>query len=221
MQEPFIQRAVSILNKHDSVEAIRKIAREKVGSEISIGFPKLSKEKNKVIYFLVNTPNSDTIDLKTTIKNFLEFDYENDDDNEDVIILNEQLHSSQTISTFVEDVTHLIPENFNKIQSLLKTHHPGLQKDADVIAHQDKRRRSVSPPRSSLFTQSGSQQKAEFDESLSEADKAALKVQLTELVSTFMREHNCTETALINDLPVIAKEVRPVLPLPPLRATES
>jgi hypothetical protein len=111
---------------------------------------------------------------------------------------------------------------FPKVQEKLKSNNQQQSNTSSTQAQKPTTSAAVSSY--SFYNQGGpypsgySNNKVGINESLSEADKAALKVQLTELVTTFMREHNCTETALINDLPVIAKEVRPVPP-PSSKAT--
>ena len=165
----FVERATRVLNKRKFIKAISKLAQEKVGSEISIGFPMLGSERCN-IYFVVDTPNLNTGELTREIKNLLDFDYADSDEKDGVVIFNRALNSPQTISTIVDvrDITPFTPDKYDDIHAFLKNHyHPDLPKDDDVDTRQDKKRRSVSPSSSSsLFSQNGGHLRVESEQPL-------------------------------------------------------
>lgn len=115
----FIQRATNCLNNIDKIKEISNLVKYKYGETLKIGFPNYAIEKDK-IYFILDTDNTDLSILRDNIKKALTFDYANDDDEEqDVILLNAHSNNTNNIDRLVKDIRVFSPENFSNIQEFL------------------------------------------------------------------------------------------------------
>jgi hypothetical protein len=138
------------------------LRKRKLDQELVLFFQNLVRKEIN-IYFIIDTPNLNTVELTGKIKNLLDFDYEDADKKDGVVIFNKKVISPQTISTFVdEDVIPFTLENYDNIHAFLKRHyHPDLLRDTEAATHPDKKQRSVSPY--SSFSQKGRIKREEPD----------------------------------------------------------
>ncbi len=120
INDPFIQRAIIAFRKKEIVNSIFQAVSLNYGNTVYLGFPVIASEKNKIIYFIIDTENYDQIPLKMKIKEILGFDYAVDDvDDQDVIILNSKLIEPNKMAFLVKDLTVFSPDNFSEIQNFL------------------------------------------------------------------------------------------------------
>ncbi len=122
--QSFIMRAVNALNTLAVIQKIYNAVKSKYGNSLDIAYPQIASDKNR-IYFIIDSSNFDIVSLKGEIKDILGFDYSEDDDGkQDVIILNAQCvtHPSY-IASLANDITPFSPQTIKNVQEFLLRHY--------------------------------------------------------------------------------------------------
>lgn len=154
-----LKEAINALENKELIAEINKLSFQK-NCRINICHHKDIRKKDEIHFILEPTTVGDQI-IVTDIDTSKISAFISDSINYDSVFVDfKGEYKLPTFERLFEDLTSFSLENYNNIHAYFQRHYPEyyLDQSENVAAHQDKRRRSVSPSSSSLFPRNNHQQ---------------------------------------------------------------